>query len=121
MKCNHNDCFTCPYDDCIITERQLERESSLKEYRHEYYLKNRDKLLSRSKELQRQKRESKMTDNQRTCFWCHKVWDSPRDVLYYKKHYFCNKECLGEFLCERNQEDIRIKWFDNMRVYAEET
>lgn len=124
MKCNHDDCFTCPYSDCIITEKQLRKQTkTIKDYRHEYYLKNREKLLSKSKELQRQKREAKMTDNQRTCFWCHKVWDSPRDVLYYKRHYFCDKECLGEFLCEKNQEDIRIKWFDteeNMRICAEE-
>lgn len=47
MKCEHNDCFTCPYPDCIIglsevcvDEKKLqERRQKRKEYQRQYYLK----------------------------------------------------------------------------------
>ncbi len=47
MKCNHNDCFTCPYPDCILgskdacysPEKLEERRKRRKEYQHQQYLK----------------------------------------------------------------------------------
>lgn len=27
-KCNHNDCFTCPYDDCIIGDFEVNQEGA---------------------------------------------------------------------------------------------
>ena len=47
MKCEHNDCFTCPYPDCILSSRDAcyspekiqERIQKRKEYQHEWYMK----------------------------------------------------------------------------------
>ena len=52
MRCKHNDCFTCPYTDCIsdtapkgarkkrqkITKEEAKRRKT--EYNRKYYLKN---------------------------------------------------------------------------------
>ena len=46
MKCNHNDCFTCPYPDCVIglneacysVETLERRRKRRKEYQRQYYL-----------------------------------------------------------------------------------
>ena len=47
MKCEHNDCFACPYPDCILSSRDAcyspekiqERVQKRKEYQHEWYMK----------------------------------------------------------------------------------
>ena len=47
MVCTHNDCFTCPYPDCILgandacysPEKVKERVRKRKEYQHKQYLK----------------------------------------------------------------------------------
>ena len=47
MKCNHNDCFICPYPDCVLDakdacyspEKIRERIQKRKEYQHQQYLK----------------------------------------------------------------------------------
>ena len=47
MRCNHNDCFTCPYPDCVIGSSQAYKDPAKldevrrkrKEYHKEYYKK----------------------------------------------------------------------------------
>ena len=51
MKCNHNDCFTCPYPDCVLDARDAcyspekirERIQKRKEYQRRWYLENKAK------------------------------------------------------------------------------
>ncbi len=46
MKCNHSDCFTCPYPDCVMglndaatdPKKLEERRRKRKEYQHKLYL-----------------------------------------------------------------------------------
>ena len=67
MKCEHNDCFTCPYPDCIVTNKQIAaqakehkrkpgrkkidpeiRKQNVKRWRQDYYQQNREILLNKS-------------------------------------------------------------------------
>lgn len=67
MKCDHKDCFTCPYSDCIanidsdIINREKKKPGRKKMdpelkalhkklYRQEYYLKNKEKVKAHQKE-----------------------------------------------------------------------
>jgi hypothetical protein len=56
MKCTHNDCFTCPYPDCIAGAKTVPNKSVVKKdkakiYKSEYdrqrYQKNKDKILAK--------------------------------------------------------------------------
>lgn len=46
MKCEHDDCFTCPYPDCVMGVNEVcydqkkiaERRAKRKEYQRQYYL-----------------------------------------------------------------------------------
>lgn len=40
-KCDHDDCFTCPYPDCGKFKRA---KADRKQYQHDYYLANKDQL-----------------------------------------------------------------------------
>lgn len=38
MKCKHGDCFTCPYEDCILGEGEKPtKQRNYAEYQREYY------------------------------------------------------------------------------------
>lgn len=73
MKCEHNDCFTCPYDDCISNvevepdrkkpgrkkltpEEKAQRKEAEKIKRHERWLRDRE----RCHEIYIQKTEGKV-------------------------------------------------------------
>ena len=52
MKCNHNDCFTCPYPDCIVGTNDAaykdpakleEKKKRRQGYQKEYYKKRKIK------------------------------------------------------------------------------
>ena len=55
MKCNYDDCFTCPYPDCVIGLHEVlydpqkleERRLKRKEYERQYYLKRKAKKVAK--------------------------------------------------------------------------
>ena len=58
---------------------------------------------------------------QRECYWCHKHFDRPGDIYKYKKHYFCDDTCLGEYLVSKAEDEIEVVWHDteeNIRICA---
>ena len=70
-RCNHNDCFSCPYDDCIsdtspkgsVSKRKKlskdEAKLRRKENNKRYYYKNREKISElHRKYYQEQKNQS---------------------------------------------------------------
>lgn len=140
MKCGHDDCFTCPYTDCILPEPEqpCKSKKDAKRIRSQgrwkaYYAANQEKICNRSKEYyyanyevisQKRKeayRRKKMC--QLECHWCHKDLNKPRYVMKYKRKYFCNEDCLGEYLVSQAEPDVEVVWHDtpeNMRICAEE-
>lgn len=65
MKCKHNDCFTCPYPDCIIGERNIkvvdEERRKIQRVKNaercrEYYREHREEILAKKKENRRRKK-----------------------------------------------------------------
>ena len=57
------------------------------------------------------------------CEWCRKNYDMPRYMLGYDDKYFCDDECLGEYLVSEKDGDIEQIWFDtpdNLKMVAEE-
>lgn len=100
-----------------------------KEYRANYYQENREALLAKQKayiaqnrdEINHKQRMKRM--EQRQCYWCHKSFDAPGNIIRYKRHYFCDESCLGEYLVDKEEENITVIWHDteeNMRICAEE-
>lgn len=58
--CTLENCFECPYEDCIaeyhITEEQRQKNN---QNSHSYYQKNREKLKAMARERYRKSKESK--------------------------------------------------------------
>ena len=46
------------------------------------------------------------------CDWCNRHYDTPRQMLRYDDKFFCDDECLGEYLVDRAEGDIEEIWFD---------
>ena len=67
MKCTHNDCFTCPYPDCILDERDAvvdlakleERRRKRKEYDKQYYQLHKAKMAEKRKIAYKRKKAGK--------------------------------------------------------------
>lgn len=56
MRCNHNDCFTCPYPDCVIGLHEVnivdktkleERRRKRKEYDRKRYAKKKAERMAK--------------------------------------------------------------------------
>ena len=47
--CEHDDCFTCPYDDCKFEKTKLKR-TNRKEYYHQYYMENKETISNKRRE-----------------------------------------------------------------------
>ena len=50
MKCEHDDCFTCPYSDCIREGRKKKYSKNRKEYQRQYYLEHKKEILKKRHE-----------------------------------------------------------------------
>ena len=67
MKCKHDNCFTCPYPDCIIDARdavvdlakQEERKRKHKEYYAKYYEQHKAEISEARKKAYRRKKAGK--------------------------------------------------------------
>lgn len=46
------------------------------------------------------------------CDWCNRQYDTPRAMLRYGDHIFCDDECLGEYLVDKADGEIEEIWFD---------
>lgn len=61
MKCDCEDCFSCPYQDCILGDDEdretIQKKKKKSEYDRQYYKKNRERILNRVKRRQAQMRE----------------------------------------------------------------
>ena len=60
MKCDCEDCFHCPHEDCILGEDEdrvsIQKRKKKSEYDKKYYRKNRERILNRVKKYQEAKR-----------------------------------------------------------------
>ena len=60
MQCEHDDCFTCPYPDCVLDvrdacyspEKIAERIRKRKEYQRQWYQKRKAKKEAQHEQLQ---------------------------------------------------------------------
>jgi len=58
-ECNHEDCFTCPYSDCILPDIKLTPRAVLK-VRKRYYKKHREELLEKQKQYYTKNKETRL-------------------------------------------------------------
>ena len=49
MKCNHGDCFTCPYPDCILEDTDKIKQEYNPEIKRRYYQKHKAERLAYQK------------------------------------------------------------------------
>lgn len=134
MECGFDDCFACPYPDCIVDEygkvkligvkkigaptKANKITKDIRKYNRDYYILNQEYLKDKQKEYAAVKRKERIISQQSTCFYCKKVNKNPHEVIKYHKYYFCCPECLGNYLYQRaegKQEAIKI-WFDERKI-----
>jgi len=134
MECGIDDCFACPFPDCILDENDKIKPIGLKKvgvpkkankitrdmqkYNRDYYILNQEYLKAVAKEHAAVKRKERIISQQSTCFYCKKVNKKPHEVIKYHKYYFCGPECLGNYLYQRaedKQEAIKM-WFDERKI-----
>ena len=66
MTCEHNDCFTCPYPDCIVGDRQIikklstEKKTKPKNKRNAYYERNKEKRKQYQREYYHSHKKGKL-------------------------------------------------------------
>lgn len=46
------------------------------------------------------------------CHQCGNEWDTTRDILKYEDKYFCDDQCLGEYLVEKVDGDIEVVFYE---------
>lgn len=71
-KCNE-DCFNCPYDDCVKTTRDASyyreyyktHKEAIMKSRKKYYEKNREKINAYRREWERKKREKNANNSKK--------------------------------------------------------
>ena len=64
-----------------------------------------------------------VTGNDIQCAWCHMHFTNPKSILKYDDKYFCDDECLGQYLVDKVEGEVEVMWFDteeNMRLCAME-
>ncbi len=62
MNCGHNDCFTCPYDDCIDDEKKPKerKKCDRKAYYNKWYSENREVVAERRRIRYYKRKEQRM-------------------------------------------------------------
>lgn len=85
MKCEHDNCFTCPYPDCIKEEKPKPDRSA---YMHEYYM----------------KKKLGIRDN--TCRMCGKIVEGEM-IRIHSKNY-CSMDCVLCHLYDANERYMKI-------------
>ena len=117
MGCNHKDCDTCPYPDCILTEREAikrnqqegmscgwdsEKPSKEKEYRKRYYDKNQEVLTAKQRERYRKEKALRVPKEKKTA----------NRNEYYRNYYKKNADryrAIREKYYESHKEEISRK------------
>ena len=120
VKCN-NDCFNCPYPDCIIRDTDIKIESEedrkreyQKHYRethkeqakkaqHDWYVRNTEKRIAQSKA----RRVKALHERLSTCSQCKS--QTGKTVMIYHKKVYCSDECLKAYLLlKAKQKEVRV-------------
>lgn len=66
MKCNRKkpeECFSCPYPDCIENKMKSYDPDKNKEYCRTYYQRHKEQIIKRVREYQEKNREKKLAYN----------------------------------------------------------
>ena len=128
VKCN-NDCFNCPYPDCIISDTDIKIESEedneedsekdrkreyQKHYRethkeqarkaqHDWYVRNTEKRKAQAKA----RRVKALHERLSTCSQCK--CQTGKTVMIYHKKVYCSDECLKTYLLlKAKQKEVRV-------------
>lgn len=83
------------------------RQEHIKEVNKAYYESHKQELSHKAR--QRRMRKKIMESG---CYWCHKEFNEPRKILRYHGKYFCDDECLGEYLVDKVEDEITDIDFD---------
>ena len=46
------------------------------------------------------------------CDWCHRHYETPRELVRYDDKIFCDEDCLGQYLVDKADGEIEVIWFD---------
>jgi hypothetical protein len=92
MKCKQEDCFKCPYEDCILDEGEKPtKQRDYAEYQREYYKQHMEERKAyqrkyyeaRRAEILKKRREARAADVEAA---------RAKDHEYYEKHKLKNRE-----------------------------
>ena len=135
MKCDHDNCFTCPYPDCVLPDDDIKNELKVlrakelarKKYQHDYQKIYRKEKAQEIRAKQRQYAEANRYEidikrrircikdsikKKSICYYCKAQNNEPHDIYKYRKHYFCSFDCLGKYLLDRAEKEVVKSWVD---------
>lgn len=46
------------------------------------------------------------------CKHCQKDIDKPKSILKFNDDYFCDEDCLGEYLVAQVEDEVEVVWAD---------
>ena len=112
MKCGHDDCFTCPYPDCIWGEEPKRTPSQIKknEANKRWRAAHREQRRAYDRMYYQTVRKAKKMCK---CFQCGYEWTEARTMLKYHRKYFCDEECLKNYLYEKADDEIEEVFIDS--------
>lgn len=114
MKCEHGDCFTCPYEDCIADAKELPKEapSQGSEYHKTWYEAHKEHVRAYQKKYY-QEHKIKCLEQRRQYREQHK--EEQRE--YARKRYQENRDKLIEQAKARYHAKKGVKG-DEMRILS---
>lgn len=90
-RCNHDDCFTCPYPDCVKDQPKAEKDR--KDYQKKYYEEHKAEILEKYEKLYKEKKRE-----------------------YARQYYAQHREELKEKANQRYRRKMYGKWADSREV-----
>ena len=89
MGCDVNDCFHCPYPDCILDKPKQKPKRNRSEYQHAYYMR---------------RKEGKRIDN--VCKYCGK--ECTGEMYRIDRKNYCSMDCVFCYLYDKADSRIQI-------------
>lgn len=97
----HIKAYNKQYADAHKEERRIANKK--------YYELHKDKI---SMDLKKKRLKKKIMEI--GCEWCGKDFEEPTKIIQYKKKFFCDETCLGEYLVNKVEDEISEIDLDTM-------
>ena len=110
MKCGHDDCFSCPYPDCIIDDQAAmcrayykTNKERIKAHKHDYYMANREHRLEWQKRYNEEHKAERQAANKRK--WATMTEEERNKQRERNRQYYWRKKAriAAEMMAARGE------------------